>query len=221
MSAPGSLAHRLRPAAGEPEGALMLFHGRGADEHDLHPLLDILDPERRLLGATPRGPLALPPGGAQWYAVREVGYPDPETFLASYARVSAWLGALAAEAGVPFERVVLGLLAGRGDELRPRARARPPAPGRDRRPQRLRPGGRGLRARPRLPAAAARDRSRGLRPDHRRRLGAEGEGAPRPGGGRGHLPRVAASARRRPRLPERPRPWLRRAVAGVRGEVAR
>ena len=44
-----------RPAAGEPEGALVLLHGRGADEHDLFPLLDALDPERRLHGYTPRG----------------------------------------------------------------------------------------------------------------------------------------------------------------------
>ena len=66
----------------------MLFHGRGADEHDLFPLLDILDPERRLLGATARGPLSLPPGGAHWYVVRRVGYPDPETFHATYRQVT-------------------------------------------------------------------------------------------------------------------------------------
>ena len=59
-----SLAHLVRPAAGEPAGALVLFHGRGTSEHDLYPLLDALDPERRLLGVTPRGPLILPPGGA-------------------------------------------------------------------------------------------------------------------------------------------------------------
>ena len=47
-----SLAHRLRPADGDPEGALVLFHGRGTNEDDLFPLLDELDPERRLLGAT-------------------------------------------------------------------------------------------------------------------------------------------------------------------------
>ena len=52
---------RERPASGEPDGALVLFHGRGADEHDLFPLLDVLDPERRLDGYTPRGPLSLPP----------------------------------------------------------------------------------------------------------------------------------------------------------------
>jgi phospholipase/carboxylesterase len=91
-----------RPAEREPAGALVLFHGRGADEHDLFPLLDALDPERRLHGYCPRGPLALPPGGAHWYVVPRVGYPDPVTFASSYAAASEWLDAL------PHERIVLG-----------------------------------------------------------------------------------------------------------------
>ena len=99
-----SLVALERPAAVEPEGALVLFHGRGADEHDLFPLLDALDPERRLAGYTPRGPLALPPGGAHWYVVPRVGFPDRETFHASYDLASAWLDALP----FPPERVVLG-----------------------------------------------------------------------------------------------------------------
>ena len=103
-----ALAHRLRPAAGKAEGALVLFHGRGADENDLFPLLDFLDPERRLVGATPRGPLSLAPGGAHWYVVREIGFPDKETFDASYELASAWLAAFADETGVPPERTVLG-----------------------------------------------------------------------------------------------------------------
>jgi phospholipase/carboxylesterase len=103
-----SLAYRLRPAAGESEGALVLFHGRGADENDLFPLLDFLDPERRLVGATPRGPLSLPPGGAHWYVVHEIGFPDKETFDASFELASAWLAAFAAETGVPPEQTVLG-----------------------------------------------------------------------------------------------------------------
>ena len=93
-----------RPAAGEPEGALVLLHGRGADEYDLHPLLDALDPERRLHGYTPRAPLALPPGGAHWYAVPRVGYPDPETFREGYARLTEWFDALP----FPAERIALG-----------------------------------------------------------------------------------------------------------------
>jgi phospholipase/carboxylesterase len=91
-----------RPAAGEPAGALVLLHGRGADEHDLFPLLDVLDPERRLSGYCPRGPLSLPPGGAHWYVVPRVGYPDPATFASSYREASEWLDAL------PHERIVLG-----------------------------------------------------------------------------------------------------------------
>ena len=86
----------------------MLFHGRGADEHDLFPLLDVLDPERRLLGATPRGPLSLPPGGAHWYVVRELGYPDPGTFAPTFELASGWLDGLLESNGIPPERAILG-----------------------------------------------------------------------------------------------------------------
>lgn len=102
------LAFRLREPAAEPEGALVLLHGRGADQHDLFPLLDLLDPRGRLVAATPRGPLSLPPGGAHWYAMREIGYPDPRTFLDGVKRLGAWLDGFAAETGVPIERTVLG-----------------------------------------------------------------------------------------------------------------
>jgi phospholipase/carboxylesterase len=98
------LTYLTRPATAEPEGALVLFHGRGADEHDLFPLLDALDPERRLLGVTPRGPLSLPPGGAHWYVLGGLPTPDATTFLATFAQVSAFLDALP----VPIERTVLG-----------------------------------------------------------------------------------------------------------------
>jgi phospholipase/carboxylesterase len=103
-----ALTHLVRPAAGEPEGLLVLFHGRGADERDLFPLLDLLDPERRMIGMTPRGPLHLPPGGAHWYAVKEIGYPDPATFTETFAIASSWLDAVAADATISPERIVLG-----------------------------------------------------------------------------------------------------------------
>jgi phospholipase/carboxylesterase len=103
-----TLTHLTRPARGEPEGLLVLFHGRGADERDLFPLLDLLDPERRLLGVTARGPLHLPPGGAHWYAVHEIGYPDPETFASTYALASSWLDELLATTGTAPDRVLLG-----------------------------------------------------------------------------------------------------------------
>ena len=151
-----TLTHLLRPADGDPEGALVLFHGRATDEHDLFPLLDILDPERRLLGVTARGPLSLPPGGAHWYVVERVGFPDPDTFHATYVRAGGWLDSLLAEHGIAPERAVLGgfsqgtvmsyaLGLGRG---RPSARS-------DHRPQRLHPHRGRLGARPRERRRAA------------------------------------------------------------------
>jgi phospholipase/carboxylesterase len=97
-----SLQVRERPAAGEAAGALVLLHGRGADENDLFPLLDELDPERRLHGYTPRGPLTLPPGGAHWYVLGGLGTPERETFSASYAALAGFLDVL------PYDRLVLG-----------------------------------------------------------------------------------------------------------------
>jgi phospholipase/carboxylesterase len=105
---PDSLVHRVRPTRGAPEGALVLLHGRGADEQDLFGFLDILDPERRLVGVTPGGPLFLPPGGRHWYIVPRVGFPDPETFAASYGLLDGFLDAVATATGVPPERTILG-----------------------------------------------------------------------------------------------------------------
>jgi phospholipase/carboxylesterase len=98
------LVARWREPAGEPEGALVLLHGRGADENDLYPLLDLLDPERRLLGVTPGGPHHLPPGGRHWYALGGIPTPDPATFYETAPRLAAFLDALS----VPMDRVVLG-----------------------------------------------------------------------------------------------------------------
>jgi len=61
-----------------------------------------------MLGVTPRGPLHLPPGGAHWYAVKEIGYPDPMTFTETFARATDWLDDVAAESGAEWERTVLG-----------------------------------------------------------------------------------------------------------------
>ena len=102
------LVHRLRPAAGDAEGALVLLHGRGVDESDLYPLLDELDTERRLLGATPRAPLELSPGGFHWYVVERVGYPHRETFMQSYELLTSWLDAFGEETGIPWSRTVIG-----------------------------------------------------------------------------------------------------------------
>jgi phospholipase/carboxylesterase len=103
-----SLTYGLRKPKESPQGILVLMHGRGADEHDLAPLLQALDPDGNLLGVLPRGPLALPPGGRHWYVLREVGSPDRDTFLETFALLSDWLDDVLAENEVPSERLVLG-----------------------------------------------------------------------------------------------------------------
>ena len=99
------MIHGSRPAAREPaDGTLVLLHGRATDEHDLLPVIDALDPDRRLDGLTPRGPFTLPPGGYHWYGpVVRVGFPNKETFEQSFALLSEWL-----DATVDLERTVLG-----------------------------------------------------------------------------------------------------------------
>ena len=88
---------------------LVLHHGRGADELDLLGLGDLLDPERRLHVVTPRAPLTLPGWpGHHWYLVPRVGYPDPESFAASYALLAEFHDALWERVGVGPERTVLG-----------------------------------------------------------------------------------------------------------------
>ena len=104
-----ALEYRERPPAGEAEGLLILHHGRGADEHDLLGLADVLDPEQRLHVVTPRAPLTLPGWpGHHWYVVPRVGYPDPVTFEAAYRRLSDFHDEQAERTGVTPERTVLG-----------------------------------------------------------------------------------------------------------------
>ena len=101
------LHHLERPADGAPEGLLVLHHGRGADEHDLLGLADVLDPDRRLAVVTPRAPLAIG-GGYHWYVVPRVGYPDPDTFHAAYRELAAFHDELWARTGMAPENTVFG-----------------------------------------------------------------------------------------------------------------
>ncbi|MFM8611273.1 MAG: alpha/beta hydrolase [Actinomycetota bacterium] len=103
------LEYLERPAAGAPVGLWVLHHGRGADAHDLLPLADVLDPERRLHVVAPRGPLELEGWpGRHWYVVPRVGYPDPATFHAAYAALAAFHDATWERTGLGPGQTVLG-----------------------------------------------------------------------------------------------------------------
>ena len=98
-----------RAAAGEPDGLLVLHHGRGTEERDLLGLAEALDPERRLRVVTPRAPLSLPGSpGYHWYLVPRVGYPDHDTFHAARGALAELHDRLWEESGVGPERTVLG-----------------------------------------------------------------------------------------------------------------
>jgi phospholipase/carboxylesterase len=103
------LMYRERPAAGDPAGLLILHHGRGADEHDLLGLADVLDPQQRLHVVTPRAPLTVPGWpGHHWYTVPRVGYPDPGTFHAASTQLAAFHDEQWQRTGISAERTVLG-----------------------------------------------------------------------------------------------------------------
>lgn len=103
-----ALVCNVRPPRSDAEGALILFHGRGTDEHDLFPLLEILDPDRRLLGLTPRAPIELENGTCHWYLSKEVGYPDAATFHKTFAHLEGWLDLISEDIGIPRDRMVFG-----------------------------------------------------------------------------------------------------------------
>src|SRR3954447_21962435 len=103
------LTYRERPAAGEATGLLVLHHGRGADEHDLLGLADVLDPRQRLHVVTPRAPLTLAGWpGYHWYVVPRVGYPDPESFHATFAALAEFHDELWERTGLRPDQTVFG-----------------------------------------------------------------------------------------------------------------
>ena len=109
MAGVTSLGFREREADGRPDGLLVLHHGRGADEFDLLPLGDALDPRRRLHVVTPAAPLSLPGfPGRHSYIVPSVGHPDPDSFTAACHALAALHDELWARTAIAPERTILG-----------------------------------------------------------------------------------------------------------------
>lgn len=104
-----SLTHIVHPPRASVDGpcpALIMLHGRGADEHDLLGLAPYLDP--RLLIASVRAPFPFQYGGGYaWYDVIEVGLPHPRMFAESHERLKKYLDEVVAGYPIDARRVFL------------------------------------------------------------------------------------------------------------------
>ena len=110
--------------------AVVLHHGRGADEHDLLGFGDVLDPARRLHVVTPRAPLTaarLAGDDDTWSACR---LSDPDTLLAAVARLADFHDELWERTGVGGGRPCWVASRWARDELCARPGRRSPGAGR-------------------------------------------------------------------------------------------
>lgn len=103
-----SYVHHVPPAvaaAAQPAPAVILLHGRGADETDLMGLVPALPPTA--IYAAVRAPLPFAYGGFGWFVGDASGYPDSVSFLRSLGLLQAFLSALPARLPLDPERVAV------------------------------------------------------------------------------------------------------------------
>lgn len=90
------------PVTGAASRLMVLIHGYGADEYDLAPVAELIDPAGDFRTICPRGPVAVMPfGGAGWYERSVEGEIDGAEFLASVDAVDATIAAACAEHDLP------------------------------------------------------------------------------------------------------------------------
>ena len=108
---PAPLVTQVVRGRQEPDRLLLLIHGKGADEHDLEPLIPHLDPEGRFLTVLPRAPLPFL-GGWQWYETDGIPRGGPQ-FIPSVDALDDLLDSACAEYGFArAEAIVAGFSQG-------------------------------------------------------------------------------------------------------------
>ncbi len=88
-----TLIHHVVPPASPSSGphpALLLLHGRGADEEDLLGLAEFLDDRLFLMSVRAPFPFGMG-GGYTWYDAGTLGEPDPAMFRTSYDALSTFV----------------------------------------------------------------------------------------------------------------------------------
>ena len=83
---------------GPGDRLLVLLHGFGADENDLAPLVQHIDPDGRFTSICFRAPIDLVPFGAAWYERDDAGIVDSATFRTSVQAIDRTIDAVC-EAG--------------------------------------------------------------------------------------------------------------------------
>jgi len=102
------LSYAERPAIGESDGLLILHHSRGSDERALLELGAALDRVHRLHLVMPRAPLTLDGlDGHHWFAVREVGQPEWDSFQEGYTALCQFHDQTWERTGIAPDRTVL------------------------------------------------------------------------------------------------------------------
>ena len=81
-----------------PDRLLLLIHGKGADEHDLAPIVPFIDPEGRFLTVLPRAPIPFM-SGWHWYNTTGIPQGGPE-FVSSVDALDDLLDSSCAEYGL-------------------------------------------------------------------------------------------------------------------------
>jgi phospholipase/carboxylesterase len=108
MNQSASLVYKFLPSrtiGAEQSPALILLHGRGADENDLLGLAPELD--ERLMLFSVRAPFSFPFGGFAWFNLDEQGNADPKMFMESYNRLFIFLDDITAKHAVDAKKIFL------------------------------------------------------------------------------------------------------------------
>jgi phospholipase/carboxylesterase len=90
----------------DPDRLLLLVHGKGANEHDLEPLVSFIDPESRFLAVLPRAPIPFM-GGWQWYETDGIPRAGPEA-MSSIDALDELLDSSCAEYGFDRAAAIVG-----------------------------------------------------------------------------------------------------------------
>ena len=102
-----SLVHEIQEPEGEAgsgKPALIMLHGRGADERDLLGLAGHFD--RRLTAISARATYVLGPG-YHWYELRQIAEPEPQSFARSVQTLLKFIDEVPEAYGVDRDQIYL------------------------------------------------------------------------------------------------------------------